>query len=201
MTKILSEVIFPVLSLMISLLPLFFSLRNERKEKFSISVDFLTDDNSEWLVDRLSNNNPDVYFFNQYRLFLTIVITNNSSLPVTIKEFSINEDIIYNSFSRLENEYKVTIKNDIEEVAPGITVGGQGKSVVAEINDSQYLLPPITIKTYESVVGVIGFHYNESIVGTNLLKVNTSRGIKVLDLTILKQYVSKARTDYIPPIL
>ncbi|MBO0477928.1 hypothetical protein DOK76_12715 [Vagococcus sp. DIV0080] len=195
MTKILSEFIIPFLSLIISLLALYFS---SKKEKFSLTVDILTKENSEWLVDRASNDDPDVYFFEKYRFFVTLVITNNSSLPITITEFSINEKLVFNSFSLINNNYQVTVKNNWEEVFPGISGYGTGKTIGISIKEGSLLLPPITIKPYESAVGTIGFHYDTSIIGNNTLHIKTSRGIKHIPLNIWKKYISKEKNDYIP---
>ncbi|MEG0619190.1 MAG: hypothetical protein RR557_07825 [Bacilli bacterium] len=195
MTKFLSDFLIPSLSFFISLAALYFSLR---KEKFSLTVDFLTKENSEWLVDRDSDDNPDVYFFEKYRFFSTLVITNNSSLPITITEFYINEKIVFNLFSLINNNYQVTIKNNMEEISPGIYGDGDGKKIGITIKDDELLLPPITIKPYESVVGTIGFHYNTSIIGNNTLHLKTSRGIKHVPLSIWKKYISKEKNDYVP---
>lgn len=195
MTKFLSGFLIPLLSFFISLAALYFSLR---KEKFSLTVDFLTKENSEWLVDRDSDHNPDVYFFEKYRFFSTLVITNNSSLPITITEFYINEKIVFNLFSLINNNYQVTVKNNMEEIFPGIYGYGDGKKIGITIKDGELLLPPITIKPYESVVGTIGFHYDTSIIGDNILYLKTSRGIKLVPLSIWKKYISKEKNDYVP---
>lgn len=195
MTKFLSDFLIPLISLFISLAALYFSLR---KEKFSLTVDFLTKENSEWLVDRDSDDNPDVYFFEKYRFFSTLVITNNSSLPVTITEFYINEKIVFNLFSLINNDYQVTVKDNMEEIFPGIYAYGTGEKIGITIKDGGLLLPPITIKPYESAVGTIGFHYDTSIIGNNTLHIKTSRGIKHVPLSIWKKQISKKKTDYVP---
>ncbi|MFW7432862.1 hypothetical protein [Vagococcus carniphilus] len=104
----LKDFVFPVTSLVISLIALRFLLKNENKEKFSISIDFLSEHYTEWLVDRTSKTEPDVYYQNKFRYFPIIVITNNSSLPITVNRFKINNAIEFSPFTRIGSDYQVT---------------------------------------------------------------------------------------------
>lgn len=86
----------------------------------------------------------------------------------------------------------------MEEIFPGIYAYGTGEKIGITIKDGGLLLPPITIKPYESAVGTIGFHYDTSIIGNNTLHIKTSRGIKHVPLSIWKKQISKKKTDYVP---
>ncbi len=192
---LLKDLVFPITSLVISLIALYFSLKNENKEKFSISIDFFSEKHTEWLVDRKSTTEPDVYYQNKFRYFPIVVITNNSSLPITINRFKINNTIEFSPFARIGSDYKVTYEggNFVEFNTKFYSVGPTRTMNLDSIKG--FIDLPVTIKPYESITGLLFFDYNDSIVGDNILSVETSRGSKNFPLIVTSQLISTVNPD------
>ncbi len=100
----------------------------------------------EWLIDRESDSKPDVYHQNKFRIIDSVLLTNNSSLPVTIIEFSISgiPDHL-NAFTMIGDNYSVTVKSMYDELPHGIRAysGKSLKKVLIYQNflRCHYLLP------------------------------------------------------------
>lgn len=192
----------PIISLVFSSFAFFFTLKNESNKKFSITIDFLDKQISELIVDRISDADPDVYHQEKYRLIPLVVITNLSSYPVTITEFSLNDTIVFNPFILIGNTYEVTYQSSTTK-KDGVTFysGKPERKLVYDDISDKFLKPAFTIAPFESVTGLLFFKYNDTKIGKNTLKIKTSRGTKIFPLQISKQFVSRKVTDYRPPQL
>ncbi|MGM0169904.1 hypothetical protein IGI39_004928 [Enterococcus sp. AZ135] len=199
---LLKELLLPMTSLVFSSFAFGFTLKNELEKKMNITVDFLENSLVEWLVDRESNEEPDVYHQAKIRFLPTVAITNRSSLPITITGFVLDNSIRFTKFSRYGRFYQVTIQSNKKLHSSGvISYGGTNKVVAMDLDENAVLQPPVLLKPYESLVGVLFFAYEDSLVGNTRLSVVTSRGKKVFQIRIAKQLVSQLITDYRPPQL
>ncbi|MGI6155039.1 MAG: hypothetical protein ACOYEB_03685 [Enterococcus lemanii] len=194
-------ILFSAISVILSTFAFLFTLKNEWTKRVNLNIQFLDSSMPELKVDRTEDIIPDVYHQSPYRLFPTVVITNNSSLPITITEFKLNNGNSFGFYSKVGTLYETTYKTNQVDFGNGITAttSGSTEKVIVEFNETNLLKPPLTIKPYESVVGVLFFHYKESIIGNNQLKALTSRGEMEFPLQVSKQYISRLKTDYIPP--
>lgn len=196
------DFLFPLTSLVFSSFALFFTLKNETNKKFAINIDYLDKQISELLVDRTSDENPDVYHQQKYRLIPLVVITNLSSYPITVTEFMLNSTYSFGAFTLTGDNYEVTYLSNAIKIGGGVihTSGPERKIVYGDLSN-KFLKPTFTIAPFESVTGLLFFRYNDSQVGKNSLTIKTSRGSKEFPLQITKQFVSQKVTDYTPPQL
>ncbi len=192
----------PIISLVFSSFAFFFTLKNERNKKFAIKIDYLDKQISELLVDRTSNETPDVYHHQKFRLLPLVVITNLSSYPVTVTEFTLNDIYSFGAFTLTGDNYEVTYLSNAIKIGGGVihTSDPERKIVYDDLSD-KFLKPTFTIAPFESVTGLLFFRYNDSQIGKNNLTIKTSRGSKEFPLQITKQFVSQKVTDYTPPQL
>lgn len=194
-----------LVSLVFSSFAFAFTFREERNKRFNLDVKIVDETIPEWEVDRTSNESPDKYWQQKYRLFVTVVITNNSSRPVTINMFSLNNKYKFGIYTEIGEYYKVTLKNGwtTKTLSNGAKMyaGGQEKFQGLNVDNETVLHPIFTIAPYELASGLLFFTFNESLVGENTIKIHTSRGDKEFPITIDKQLVSKLETDYSPPDL
>ncbi|EMF0097275.1 hypothetical protein OUS07_002725, partial [Enterococcus hirae] len=192
---------FSLISLSISTIALSLSLKKEFSQKFNLDVIFLDECLFECLVDRDSNDTPDKYQHTKYRLFPNVVLTNNSSRPITLIDFQLNNEEAYTLFTEYGNSYTTTYQTNKTELGNGVIAftTDNEEAITYVLNKKHMINPPITLAPYESATGILFFHYNQSLVGTNKLNIRTSRGIKTVPLTVCKTYVSKLKNNYAPP--
>nr|DAF64636.1 MAG TPA: hypothetical protein [Siphoviridae sp. ctamP19] len=191
----------PLLSFVFSTIAFLFTLKNEYNKKFNLQLQVLDENISEWKIDRFSTENPDNYFQYRYRLFPNVVITNNSSIPVTINSFSLNDKYKFSIFTNNAKHYSVTIEtNSTKKDEITFYSVGKEKKIEIALDNNNVLKPVITIAPFESVTGLLFFMFDESLIGKNTITVYTSRGNKEFPLTISSQYNSVVQTGYVPPL-
>lgn len=196
-----NEIIIPLTSLIFSSFAFYISYSEIGKKKFNLDLDFFSPC-EEWLVDRDSNDRPDKYHQYKYRIIESVLLTNNSSLPITIAKFKIQgTDNELNPYARIGNSYSVTIKPTITNLAGGVNAhSGSSSKVTADLETFPPLPLPITIAPYESKQTTLMFKYNEPLKGKNIIiEVHTSRNIKMINRFVSSSRVSLLETDYSPP--
>ena len=184
-------------SFLFSSIALYFSYKSNHEKKFNIQVTYMSKP-KEFLFDRKSDELPDFYWNEKYRLFPHICITNNSTHAVSITKFSINNSVSLTTVDLVGETYKTTISTNRKEEG-GITKinAMQEKSFTYNLNDHAIIKPVVTLQPYEAVSGLLFFHYNDSLFGrSNILKIHTSRGTKEVSLNISKQYKSALDLGY-----
>ncbi len=138
---------------------------------FSFSFDGWSDINT-----KRSSKYPDPFYGNQYRILSEVLITNNSSLPISIISFTLNDTLSYDSYVDGGNYYLVTT-SEISKTSLG--------SPDSPIN---YLTPNFTIDPYTSVRGNIFFNLSNSEdffkMDNHDLKIHTSRGVFNFELKV-----------------
>jgi hypothetical protein len=180
--------ILPLATFVIALVTLIVTLANFFRNKAKIKVLQIQKGTTYILKpDRDDSKNPDVYWNKDYRILADIVITNNSALPISIIEFKLNDDLIFNSYTQPGNTYTVTIRpfNNLDKNGI-IFARGDSLSKVFEMKDS-YIQPVFDIPPYTSIRGHLFFHYNDESkaqVGKNILKVVTSRRVFTSEIEI-----------------
>jgi len=119
---------------------------------------------------------PDPFSGNQYRILSEVLITNNSSLPISIISFTLNDALSYDSYVDGGNYYLVTT-SETSKTSLG--------SPDSPIN---YLKPNFTIDPYTSVRGNIFFNlsYSEDFfkMDNHDLKIHTSKGVFNFELKV-----------------
>ena len=195
------SILFSAISVILSTFAFLFTLKNEWSKRVNISLQYLEKSIHEMKIDRTEDLIPDVYHQSPFRLIPTVVITNNSSLPITITEFKLSNNSSFGFYSKVGEHYKTTYQTNIIDFGNGLSGISSDpiKTLHIELNKDNLLKPPFTIKPYESVVGALFFQYKESIFGSNQLKILTSRGAVEFPLQVSKQYISRLKTDYVPP--
>lgn len=190
------------LPIILSSIALGITIKNELSKKFNIHVDFLDEKISEYLVDRDQNNHPDVYDQDSYRLIPMICITNNSSYPITITEFKLNNKHLFAFFTKVGSSYEITLKSATKVIGETIlaTSNEKTESLILSDLDKHLIKPPFTIGPYQSVSGFIFFAYNSSLLGDNLIQIKTSRGTKEANIAVNSQYISKKVPDHLNEI-
>ncbi|EUJ64821.1 hypothetical protein [Listeria fleischmannii] len=130
--------------------------------------------------DRHSNKDPDPHHNIPYRLICEVVLTNNSSLPISIIEFKLNDELIFNSYSNPGNCYSFTGK--IKNKLPEHELIDDRKFTENDIQGfpiGQYFLTPlIKLEPYSSIRGYLYFKFRDKsqvTVGKNQLQIITSR--------------------------
>lgn len=195
--------VLPVTSLIFSSFAFYNSYSDKKTKKFNIKLDFFSPC-EEWLIDRENNDEPDVYHQYKYRIIDSVLLTNNSSLPVTVTKFSIleiEEDL--NVFTMIGNDYTVTIKSPYTKMPNGgRAYSGNSFKKVANLSKFPPLPLPITIPPYESKITTLVFRYDDSLLNKNLtLSTHTSRGISKINRFVSATQISQLDTDYTPPQL
>lgn len=150
----------PLLSFVFSTIAFLFTLKNEYNKKFNLQLQVLDENISEWKIDRFSTENPDNYFQYRYRLFPNVVITNNSSIPVTINSFSLNDKYKFSIFTNNAKHYSVTIEtNSTKKDEITFYSVGKEKKIEIALDNNNVLKPVITIAPFESVTGLLFFMF------------------------------------------
>lgn len=176
------DIFLPVLAIIISTISLRISHNVEKKKEFDISIKFLDTNLFELKVDRKSDTIPDVYDRKQFRLLPYVVISNNSSYPVTIVSMSLNDQIDFGLFTRIGDKYEVTY---------GVNSEKQPISIIYELDQDKVLKPPFELHEFQAKAGILMFPYNSSLVSkTNIISIVTSRGTEHFKLPPLKNVAS-----------
>ncbi|MBB6600947.1 hypothetical protein HW432_01485 [Bacillus pumilus] len=129
--------------------------------------------------DREDLNIPDVYWQDDYRIVFDIVIANRSENPISIVEFTLNEKLIFNSYSRTGKQYKITTDTGIKEENGIQFFSSTFKETVFDLENS-FLNPIIDIPAHSSVRGYILFRTNDKAdvkVKQNILRIKTTKKI------------------------
>lgn len=142
---------------------------------YSFSFDGWSSTNSQ-----RSQNYPDTFSSNEFRLLSEVLITNNSSLPISIISFTLNDTLSYDSYVEGGNYYLITLKENSK-----VCLGSPNSPI-------NYLKPNFTIDPYTTVRGNIFFNLNsfENLFkkDTHDLKVLTSRGVFNFKLDVPNHY-------------
>lgn len=199
----IKDFILPVTSLVFSSFAFYNSYSDKKTKKFNLKLDFFSPC-EEWLIDREDNDEPDVYHQYKYRLIDSVLLTNNSSLPVTVTKFSISEikeDL--NVFTMIGNDYTVTLKSPYTNLPNGgRAYSGNSLKKVANLSKFPPLPLPITIPPYESKITTLVFRYDNSLMNKKLtINTHTSRGISKTNRLVSSTQISQLVTDYTPPQL
>lgn len=199
----IKDFLLPITSLVFSSFAFYISMSERKAKKFNLKVDSFSPC-EEWVVDRDSDDKPDHYFQNKYRILEAVLITNNSSLPVTITKFSIvgiKDELT--PFTKLGKDYSVTIESPTTKLPSGvITYSGRSLKLNADLDSFPPVPIPFTLGPYESITTTLIFRYDNSLSGKNIeIKVHTSRGVKSINRLVSKSYTSQLMTDYSPPQL
>ncbi|MDT2661061.1 hypothetical protein P7E02_14370 [Enterococcus hulanensis] len=199
----IKDFILPVTSLVFSSFAFYNSYSDKKTKKFNLKLDFFSPC-EEWLIDREDNDEPDVYHQYKYRIIDSVLLTNNSSLPVTVTKFSISEikeDL--NVFTMIGNDYTVTLKSPYTNLPNGgQAYSGNSLKKVANLSKFPPLPLPITIPPYESKITTLVFRYDDSLMNKKLtINTHTSRGISKTNRLVSSTQISQLVTDYTPPQL
>ncbi|HFJ9270707.1 TPA: hypothetical protein ACGW6O_001116 [Bacillus cereus] len=171
--------IIPIAAFLISLATFIITLANFRRNRASIKCRQLRDN---WVAlilkpDRTDLKTPDVYWHNDFRVILDVIITNESALPISVIEFNLNNKLNFNSYSKPNDEYSITTKAGKEVHNGVVSFSGNEHKLIFPMNDT-WLKPVINIPPYTSLRGHLFFHFNEKDdvnIGNNTLKIITSR--------------------------
>lgn len=199
----IKDFILPVTSLIFSSFAFYISYTDKKTKKFNLKLDFFTPC-EEWLVDRKSDEEPDVYHQHKFRIIDSVLLTNNSSLPVTVIKFTVSEmSEELNAFTMIGNDYSVTIKPPYKNLPNGgRAYSGQSLKKIANLSKFPPLPLPITIPPYESKITTLVFRYDESVKNKRIeINVHTSRGMLKIKRFVSSSQISQLDTGYIPPQL
>lgn len=155
----------PFLSLGISLVTFYFSTWSQRA-KLKIE---LTGKTREMKPDRVNYDFPDRYIFDDYRLFVDVLLINKSSTPITITEFRIKNEAKIRYSDQTGSFYKVTIKNTNK------TLVGDSIEISYDFNQVPKLLPPIVISPYSVELGTLVFFYKNPLPNKVKFEIISSR--------------------------
>ncbi|TWW13938.1 hypothetical protein LABALGNA3A7_01820 [Dellaglioa algida] len=193
--------LIPITNFLLALFAFYFTFSKFRNEKANITLRY-TNIIRETLVDRESDSLPDVYWQDKYRLIVPIVITNNSSKPISIYSFFINNTYEFNMYTKVGGDYTTTTKTNISK-SKGIThISNSPVNQTKDFLDHKNtLIPVFTLDAYGSRAGVLMFHYDSSLRKDNKLIVKTSRKDFTFDIGIEKWITSVIQTDYERPQL
>jgi len=129
--------------------------------------------------DREGLNIPDVYWQDDYRIVFDVVIANKSETPISIVEFTLNDKLIFNSYSRTGKQYKITTDTGIKEENGMQFVSATSKKTVYDLENT-LLNPIIDIPAHSSVRGYILFRTNDKAdvkAKQNILRIKTTKKI------------------------
>lgn len=187
----LKDIFIPITSITFSSFAFYNSLTDKRSKKFNLSVLPISNNIEEWYVNRTSKDNPDRYHQYPLRCIFPVLITNNSSLPITIISFQLteNHEIINNRYVEHGSIYEVQVIDEIPpiDLEKIINSGDTVISFNKTISENDVLPLPTTIKPFEAIVTELVFGYRESIVGPQFLYLKTSRGDWKQKILVSKQ--------------
>lgn len=158
--------------------------------------------------DFIDTENPDVYWQNDYRAIIDVIISNKSAKPISIIEFTINDSLKFNSYHMPGKEYIVTTIPSYEKSSSGVVFGFGRKEAKALPIGDQWIQPVLNIPPYSSIRGHLFFHFHEDdeiTLGDNELKIITSRKVFLAKVTLsdieksrlpLPDSIEKARNQH-----
>lgn len=112
--------------------------------------------------DRNSANDPDKFFNYKYRIFIDLIINNQSRMPISIYEIRLNDDLKITPYNDMGDSYELTIDNGQRDLGNGIKGYGPNRKMGITINGNQ-LQPIINLNPYSSIRGMLVFKYNHEI--------------------------------------
>ncbi|WP_255257756.1 hypothetical protein [Bacillus cereus] len=186
--------LIPFVALIVSLATFFITIfwRNRAK----IGFNQLNDTNMAIILkpDRIDTKTPDVYWNSDFRVIMDVIITNKSALPISIIEFTLNNQFKFNSYTRPSSEYTVTLQATKVEQDGMVTHYGGGRKRTFPIEDT-WLQPMIDIPPYTSLRGHLLFRFNDKSdvhIGNNTLRIITSRKTFSFQVKITEELFSVA---------
>ncbi|SCC32361.1 Uncharacterized protein BCZB5J_02575 [Bacillus cereus] len=193
MIEFLKSNIIPVTALLISIATFIITFKNFWRNRASIKCIQLEDSMAVILKpDRIDTETPDVYWDSDYRVIMDVIITNNSALPISIIEFTLNNTSKFNSYSKPSPEYNVTLHPGKQEQDGMVIHYGLEEIQFFPMEDS-WLQPIINIPPYTSFRGHLLFRFNDKSevhIGNNTLEVITSRETFSFQVKITKEILS-----------
>lgn len=181
----------PFLSIGISFMTFYFTVWSRRAK---LDINF-TGHPREMKPDRWDDTYPDTYILDDYRFFLDISITNESSLPITITEFQIEGFANIRYSDSTGNHYKVTVPNNNPDLV-GSTI-----EIVYDFNSVPKIIPPIVIEPYSVHLGTLVFRYDNALPDNVKLKIITSRKTFTKKIKVSLRSYSELQTNYLRPQL
>lgn len=171
--------LIPFVALIVSLATFWITLANFWRNRAKIECNQLKDNNMAIILkpDRIDSKTPDVYWNSDFRVIMDVIITNKSALPISIIEFTLNNQFKFNSYTRPSSEYTVTLKAAKVEQDGVVIHYAEEKKRTFPIEDT-WLQPMIDIPPYTSLRGHLLFRFNDKSdvhIGNNTLKIITSR--------------------------
>lgn len=166
----------PISNFLIALIASFFSASTFFKTRAKLKIDFLEQKQVQYLVDRGSDEEPDPYWQAKYRYFPKVVLSNNSSHPITIYGFILNGDYLFDIDSEYGEHYTTTTTTNRTEKNGIISVNMDPiTKLKIPLSNTQVLKPVFTLKPFESCSGYLFFWYDEALPEKNKLTIRTSR--------------------------
>lgn len=172
--------ILPISSFATSIATFLITYLNYREGKATLEVTQIGRAKSSILIkpDRPDRKNPDVYWDSEYRVLSEVIITNKSSKPISIIEFKLNDNFIFNGYTKPGECYKVTTKPTKYKSTPSISIEGVEECATFPISDN-WLKPVLTIPPHTSTRGYLFFNIKSDTsdvrIGKNDLTIITSR--------------------------
>lgn len=183
--------IIPITVFIVSLVSFYFALSNYLNQRPKLYLQQHNLQKTSIIIepDRDSDSDPDKHHHIPYRVICEVVLTNNSSLPISIIEFNLNNDLIFNSYSQPGSKYEFSSKN-IKNLPEHENITSEFKN---DIKTQVFPIGPYTLKPiikldpYSSVRGYLYFKFydKEQVrVGENKLQVITSRKTFNFDIVV-----------------
>ncbi|PGC69309.1 hypothetical protein COM21_07970 [Bacillus toyonensis] len=179
--------IIPIATFLISLVTFIITFANFQRNKANITCEQIGNNSLASIMkpDRIDLETPDVYWQNDFRAIIDVIITNKSALPISIIEFTLNNTRTFNSYSKPGNRYCATTQPR-DTIHNGVLSSGTEHQTIFFIDD-KCLQPVLDIPPYTSIRGTLFFHFNDPndvMVGDNTLEIITSRKNFVFSIKI-----------------
>ncbi|ENY3075330.1 hypothetical protein [Listeria monocytogenes] len=183
--------LIPITVFIVSLVTFYFALSNYLNQRPKLRLQQRNLQKTSIIIepDRNSDIDPDIHHHIPYRVICEVVLTNDSSLPISIIEFNLNNELVFNSYSQPGSKYEFS-SNDIKTLPEHEnSIRGYGKHKIKETFPvGEYTLKPIIkLEPYSSVRGYLYFKFRDKeqvCVGENKLQVTTSRKTFNFDIMI-----------------
>lgn len=175
------QIIMPISTFLLSIAVFYFTFSDFSQKKTNLKLSLVVSElgnNNELLVDRENKNTPDPYTDKPYRFIPTVHLINKSSQPITVFEMHLHDKCIYNRFTFVGDNYRVTYANANKGKTDGITWFGGGKTplfVHYSVKGNSLKLP-LTLAPFEAMTGCIVFSYEKELKGHTTIYLKTSRG-------------------------
>lgn len=127
--------------------------------------------------DRINQENPDVYWQDDYRVIFDVIISNRSEVPISIIEFTLNKKLILNSYTQTGETYLVTTDDGKEESNGLIAYSGKFRQIGIDLSND-ILNPIVNIPAHSAVRGYLLFRTNNKDdieAQRHILRIRTSR--------------------------